>query len=102
MTLFVVTYVHPDAEAWAKHAIPHVHYLQDILKSGKLIASGPFNGAEHKSAMLIMSAENREELMAVIERDPFWIEGLVHDMIITEWDPFFGAFNALSSRPAAD
>jgi uncharacterized protein YciI len=63
-----------------------------------LLASGPFAGTPVKSAMLVMSAANREELLGVIAKDPFAIEGLIEDMTVTEWDPIFGAFADKSSR----
>ncbi|NOT39925.1 MAG: hypothetical protein HOP13_05480 [Alphaproteobacteria bacterium] len=51
--------------------------MQDLLKSGALLASGPFVGTNVKSAMLIMPAANREELLATIAKDPFAIHGLI-------------------------
>lgn len=99
MTIFVVTYTHPDEDGWAKHVMAHVTYLQDLLKTGELLASGPFSGTTHKSAMLVMQAPDRAALEATIARDPFAIEGLIEGMTINEWDPLFGAFNASSSMP---
>ena len=98
MTLFVVTYSHPDEAGWNTHVLAHVLYLQELLKSGDLLASGPFVGGDVKSAMLIMSAANREELLELIAKDPFAIEGLIADMTVSEWDPLFGAFEGKSSR----
>ncbi|MBP6014137.1 MAG: hypothetical protein KBA31_18055 [Alphaproteobacteria bacterium] len=98
MTIFVVTYKHPNETGWSKHVLPHVLYLQDLLKTGALVASGPFLGGDVKSAMLLMSAPDRESLISVIAQDPFAIEGLIEDMTITEWDPMFGALMAHSSR----
>lgn len=100
MALYVVTYVHPNEQGWNKHVFAHVLYLQDLLKAGVLLASGPFVGTAVKSAMLVMSAANLEELLGVIAKDPFAIEGLIEDMTVTEWDPIFGAFAGKSSRAA--
>ncbi|MDP1630753.1 MAG: YciI family protein [Caulobacter sp.] len=97
MALYVVTYSHPDAEGWARHVMAHVDYLQALLKQGVLRASGPFVGTPDRSAMLVMAADNQQALLEIISQDPFAIEGLIHDMTISEWDPIFGAFNADSS-----
>lgn len=97
MALYVVTYNHPDAEGWAKHVMPHVQYLNDLLKRGVLRASGPFVGTPDRSAMLIIEATDQKALLEIIAEDPFAVEGLIHDMTISEWDPIFGAFNADSS-----
>jgi len=99
MPMFAVTYTHPNEAEWRQHLMAHIDYLRALLKTGELRASGPLNGTAVRSAMLIMSAENREALMATIAKDPFAIEGLIEDMTVTEWDPIFGAFTAESSRP---
>jgi uncharacterized protein YciI len=98
MPFFVITYNHPNADGWQQHVVAHVEYLQDLLKKGTLRASGPFIGTTHKSAMLILSAANRDEVLDVIARDPFTIEGLVEDMTVTEGDPMFGTYHGESSR----
>ncbi len=98
MALFVVTYTHPNEAGWTAELLPHLHYLQDQLKSGVLLASGPFMDGGVKSAMLIMSGANREAVLAEIAKDPFAIEGLIEDMTVREWDPIFGALVGHSSR----
>ncbi len=99
MPLYVVTYTHPDAEGWAAQLIPHVRWLQDALASGALKASGPMPGVEPRGALLILEAADRAGLDALVAGDPFAAHGLIADMTVREWDPIFGAFNALSSRP---
>ena len=99
MPLFVVTYAHPEEEGWREHLVPHIGWLQDQLRAGTLKASGPFNGVPTRSALLIMAAESRDALEALIATDPFAEHGLIEDMTVTEWDPIFGAFNADSSMP---
>lgn len=100
MPLYVVKYTHPNEDGWHAHLLAHLHYLQDLLKSGALLASGPFVGTNVKSAMLIMPSANREALLATIAKDPFAIHGLIEDMTVTEWDPIFGALVKHSSRGA--
>jgi len=99
MTLFVVTYDHPDASGWQQWVMPHVAWLQARLADGALLASGPFPQEPVKSALLIMQAESREALEAIIATDPFAEAGLIANMTLREWDPIFGAFNPLSSMP---
>lgn len=97
--IYAVTYEHHDEVGWRQHLVPHITWLQDRLKEGSLLASGPFNALPHKAALLIMSASDRAALDALIASDPFAIEGLIENMTIREWDPIFGAFNASSSMP---
>lgn len=99
MPLFAVTYEHPDEEGWKRHVIPHVGWLQDRLKDGTLLASGPFSGTPVRSALLIMSAPDRAALDGLIASDPFAEHGLIENMSVSEWDPIFGAFNEQSTMP---
>jgi len=79
--------------------VAHLDYLREIEKEGRLRASGPFTDTPGKTAMLILSAPDREDLMALIARDPFEIHGLIEDMTVNEWDPIFGVFNDESTMP---
>ncbi|HEU0043394.1 YciI family protein [Sphingomonas sp.] len=79
--------------------MPHVAWLQDRLKDGSLIASGPFTGTAVKSALLIMNAPDRAVLDRLIASDPFAEHELIENMVVSEWDPIFGAFNNQSTMP---
>lgn len=92
MPHFVVIYAHPDEEGWATHVGAHVDWLVHEVDSRRLKASGPFVGRAVGSAMLIFEAEDRSAVDAIIATDPFWAEGVIEDMTVTEWDPIFGVF----------
>lgn len=79
--------------------MPHVIWLQDRLRDGSLLASGPFSDTAAKSALLIMQASDRAALDRLIASDPFAEHGLIENMTIRGWDPIFGAFNEWSSMP---
>ena len=99
MPVYAVTYDHPDEDGWKRHVMPHVMWLQDRLRDGSLIASGPFTGTTVKSALLIMSAPDRSAIEGLIASDPFATEGLIEKLVIHEWDPIFGVFNDRPSLP---
>jgi uncharacterized protein YciI len=99
MPLFFVTYEHPNEEEWKQHLMPHIVWLQDRLKDGRLIASGPFTDTGVKSAMLILSAADRPSLDRLVASDPFAEHGLIDNMAVHEWDPIFGVLNERSSMP---
>lgn len=99
MPLFAVTYDHPNEGGWSQHVMPHVAWLQERLKDGSLLASGPMTNAPVKSALLIMTAPDRSTVEGLIASDPFAEHGLIENMTIKEWDPIFGAFNDRSSMP---
>ena len=78
MKFFVVTYVHPDSEGPNKYLLAHVAYLENLLKEGTLRASGPFISTPHKSAMLILSATSRKDVLDVIAKEPLSDPGARH------------------------
>ncbi len=97
MSLYVVTYTHPDPAGWKEHLSPHLDWLVAGVESGLLRASGDTKQTPIRSALLIVAAPDRESAAAFIATDPFVIEGMVGAMTITPWDPLFGAFNGDST-----
>ena len=94
MALFVVTYTHPNRAGWKKHLSAHLDWLVDGVETQRLRASGDTKITPIRSALLIVAAADKKSACDFIETDPFFVEGLVGEMTITEWDPLFGAFNA--------
>lgn len=99
MPIFAVTYDHPNETGWQQHLMPHIDWLKDRLKDGSLLASGPFAGEPGRTAMLLINMPDRPTLDQLIASDPFALEGLIENLTIRQWDPIFGAFNSLSTRP---
>ncbi|MBB5159841.1 YciI family protein [Saccharopolyspora phatthalungensis] len=100
MSFFLVHYSHPDEQGWAQHLEPHLDWLLDRLQDGSLVASGPTVGTDVRSALLLVKAPDRDAAQAIIDTDPFMIEGQVADLWISEWDPYFGVFHNESSQAA--
>lgn len=89
MPYFVVTinYVKPMEEVEA-HTPAHRAYSGGLAQKGVLLASGPFS--PRTGGMLIMRADSREDVDAVVADDPFKQEGIA-DYEIREWVPKVGA-----------
>ena len=102
MKFFVVTMSHPDGPGWGEHVLPHVEYLNGLIAAGKLRASGPVVGSTLRAGLLLFTAETRAELDALISADPFAREGLIEELIVTEWNPLFGAFAGEAAAYSAD
>ena len=90
MSIYIVRMEHPDGDGWGKHVVPHVLYLKNLIKEGKLLASGPLKGTKLRAGFLIMVGDSREEIAAMVEADPFATEGLICGLTIEQWDPLFG------------
>lgn len=99
MSLWVVTFTHPDASGWQQQLMPHVDYLRKLIADGVLRASGPMPGEADKKAMLIIAAPDRAALDAIVAADPFAEHGLIGALTVAHWDPIFGVFTADSSMP---
>lgn len=75
MKHYIVKFEHTDLKRWKKYVVPHVLYLKKLIKQGHLIVSGPTVNARKdiKEAYLIFKVKNRDELMTLLEKDPFGI-----------------------------
>lgn len=98
MAFYIVTMSHPDGPEWNRHVAEHVEYLLELVEKEKLKASGPLKGSPLRSGFLIIVANSRTEVEALIEEDPFSREKLIVSLSIEEWDPLFGVFGEESSR----
>lgn len=98
MSIYIVRMDHPEGHKWNEHVLEHVHYLQELIKQGKLLASGPLKGTPLRAGFLIMAADSRQQVEEMIAADPFSREGLICDLWIEEWDPLFGMLVDKSSK----
>ena len=98
MAFYIVRMTHPDGPEWNQHVLVHVEYLLRLIEKGVLKASGPLKGTPLRAGFLIMQADSREAVEAIVADDPFSKENLIVALTIEEWDPLFGAFGAASSK----
>ncbi|WP_179273047.1 MULTISPECIES: YciI family protein [unclassified Rhodococcus (in: high G+C Gram-positive bacteria)] len=100
MTLFIVTYAHPDPEGWRQHLAPHLEWIAEQVSEGTLLASGPTppDDDSSRTAALLFRSEDEEALDRLLRTDPYVIRGQVANLTVVPWDPIFGVFNDLSTR----
>lgn len=96
MTYYIVKYEHTELERWEQFLAPHILYLAGLIKQEKLLMSGPIKNNDEKvnEAMLVFSVDDRDELQSLMENDPYWIEDLISDYTVYEWEPLFGQLGA--------
>lgn len=99
MAIFFVRFEHPDEAGWQTWVRPHVGWIRDQVDGGVVIASGPSIGTPTRQGLLVMQAPDEDALRAILRTDPFWSHGIIDNLQITRWDPFFGALRHLSSNP---
>jgi len=92
MSHFAVHYVYvPDAALLTQHRPAHREFLRALVGSG-LLAAGAYPEAEQPSALLIVEAESQSAVAAMLENDPFLLEGVIADRRIQLWNPPVGIF----------
>ncbi|WP_159944957.1 MULTISPECIES: YciI family protein [unclassified Nocardiopsis] len=92
MAVFAVTYTYaPDsAAARDEHRPAHREYLGELSGRGANLCSGPFGPEEVPGALLLLRADSKEEALALTEKDPFRVQGLVTEVGVQEWVPVLG------------
>lgn len=68
----------------------HRTYLRELHKQGKLFTSGHLRDATTAGALLIMNTNSGKEARELLEQDPFFLHGLVTNIIVREWKPTIG------------
>ncbi len=92
MAFYVIEYrYNPDLRNLVNDFRPaHRTYLRDLKNQGKLVSSGFFRDAEYDGAMLIVHADSAQEALALLDQDPFSLNGLIEDVAARQWIPTIG------------
>jgi uncharacterized protein YciI len=84
---------HPDGDGWGTHVAAHVAFLNRLIDAEQIRVSGPVTGLGKRAGFIIMTVASIEEARALIEQDPFAVEGLIDELTIVEWTPMFGSLD---------
>ncbi|MCO6550220.1 MAG: hypothetical protein J6580_06020 [Gilliamella sp.] len=79
MYIGTLTYVKPITEV-EKYLSQHIDYLEDYYRTGHFIASGP--KVPRTGGVIICRAENKEQALAILQKDPFYIHHIAQYEII--------------------
>lgn len=87
MSVFAVTYTYGGpSEVLAQHRPEHRAYLRELAGRGVVLASGPFTDGEPDGALLLVSAEDAEQVRALLAEDPLMIHGAITEHSVREWN----------------
>ncbi len=97
MSHWIIEYTY-DARAHLRdqHRAAHRAYLAGLIDTGDMVAFGRYDDAEAPGALLLASADTKDEVETMVRRDPFVIQGLVPAYRIRRWAGEF-AFALLPS-----
>ncbi|MDR7085582.1 uncharacterized protein YciI [Aeromicrobium panaciterrae] len=91
MAYFATTYrYNDDVERRGEVRPAHRDYLAGLTERGQLQVSGPFSDGEPGGALLVFVADTAADARALIDADPFVLDGLVAEVVVREWTPVSG------------
>ena len=92
MAVFAVIYRYVDrADEVAEHRPAHREYLRTLVGSPGLIAAGRADGGDQPSGVLLFQADSPEQVIPLLDGDPFWTLGLIEKREIMEWTVAIGS-----------
>lgn len=68
----------------------HRGYLGEGAKTGKVLGSGPY--MDTLGALILVRFDSAAEAAEFMDKDPFFVNGLVSKRVIHEWKDVLGAF----------
>ena len=91
MPIFAVTYRYSDDVATRDVLrTEHRDYLRGLADQGLLLVSGPFGLTDPAGALLLFRTDDKAEVDALVEKDPFTTSGVNVEITIAEWEPVIG------------
>ena len=91
MQYYVVTFTHTRIFGWLVYLYAHIKYLKKLIRQGKLQISGPGVGTPVRSAQLVFSVTDREELDRLVAADPYSVHDLVASSTVNLWNVEYGS-----------
>jgi uncharacterized protein YciI len=86
MPHWVIEYAYDDrSHLRDQHRPAHRAYLGGLLATGEMVAFGRYDDADAPGALLLATAETKDEVEDMVRRDPFVIQGLVPTYRVRRW-----------------
>jgi uncharacterized protein len=70
---------------WAEHAT----FMDQLFEDGMVVLGGPF--ADTTGSLVIVEAENEQEVVDVFARDPFVVQNIFTRRLLKQWLLFLDA-----------
>lgn len=96
METFAIEYQYdPHSEAIAAIRPRHREFLGALKEEGKLIGSGPYTDGNGGALIVIRLPKPAtiDDATAIMDRDPFWVDGAVTKRVVHTWNPVLNVFD---------
>ena len=92
MAMFAVLYTYSPSTSDGRdaHRAPHRAWLADLQRQKVLVSSGPYTDGH--GALLLVEGTDPDSVKQLVTQDPFAVEGLIENIVVTEWKPVMGTF----------
>lgn len=68
----------------------HREFLQDLAAQGRVAVAGPFG--DGTGGLVLYQADDEAALTALIDQDPYHLEGVIAERTVREFKPLIGAW----------
>jgi uncharacterized protein len=83
MALYVLEYRYTDPDVRARVRPRHLEYMRSLLEDGSLVMAGPW--ADGSGALVVFHADDHDHAAALVDADPYTVEGASTDHRLREW-----------------
>ena len=96
MKYFAASYdYNPNNPRIAEERPNHREFIGHLNDAGQILGSGPHPDSKGGALIVVQFAGEDitlEQVIALMDQDPFWAEGLVTARAIREWNPVINSF----------
>ena len=87
MARFVLLFGYTDPDLRARVRPRHLDYVGALHQAGQVVSAGPFE--DESGAMILYEAADQVEAQALVDRDPYAVEGVMDAPRLRAWSVVF-------------
>ena len=91
MAHFIYTYGYNDTPLRAERRPDHLAHLAELESAGSVVLAGPL--ADLSGGIIVLSADDLEAAQALVEQDPFTVNGVTENRTLKEWNITVGSLD---------
>jgi uncharacterized protein YciI len=89
MATYVLQFEYADPDLRARVRPRHLEYVRALHESGRVVSAGPFE--DGSGALIVYEAADEAEARALVDGDPYAVEGVMAAPVLRAWNVLFPA-----------